>query len=59
MPAQCWHVFDLYRHDLYLICSFVLVNVRAPDSVMTDTYSISVLFHFFAVEVIEQSCWGP
>ena len=45
--------------DLYLICSFVLVSVRAHDSVMTYTYSISVLFHFFVIEVIGQSCWGP
>ena len=37
-----------YNIDLYLFCSFVLdVSVQAPDSVMTYTYSISVLFSIF------------
>ena len=34
----------LHNADLCLICSFVLVSVRAPDSVMTYTFSTSVLF---------------
>ena len=34
----------LNNADLCLICSFVLVSVRAPDSVMTYTFSTSVLF---------------